>query len=141
MPRDVVSGRSWLKGGAALAGSSITQVTFSSSALAQSGEEVIPWLDQPPPDTVDTVQSWENLDSWFTPSDRFFNVNHYGQPTSLDESGWQVEIGGRVARPYTLSLAEIRGRDSIACRICGSPYNFIGSRFDLRSRIADRSFG
>ena len=86
------------------------RIGFPSSALAQSGEEVLPWVDQPPPDVVDNVQIWERLDSWITPVDRFFNVNHYGQPASLDEATWRVQIAGRVSRPYSLSVADIRAR-------------------------------
>jgi DMSO/TMAO reductase YedYZ molybdopterin-dependent catalytic subunit len=86
------------------------QIGFPSASLAQAGEEVLPWLDQPPPDTVDNVQPWERLDTYITPAERFFNVNHYGQPTSLDESTWRLEIAGLVARPLSLTVADIRAR-------------------------------
>jgi DMSO/TMAO reductase YedYZ molybdopterin-dependent catalytic subunit len=68
-----------------------------------SDEEVIPWLDQPAenpvPDNVGNLLEWEALDSWLTPTDNFFFVNHYGQPDGLDEATWRVSIGGLVARP------------------------------------------
>ncbi len=115
MKQESVSRRSWLKGGAGLAGAGTMRVAFPSSVLAQSGEEIIPWLDQPPPplpsDVTDNLQPWENLDSWITPADRFFNVNHYGQPDSLDEANWRLDIAGLVARPQSLSVADIRTRE------------------------------
>jgi hypothetical protein len=76
-----ISRRSLLKGGgAAFTGLNMLRVAFPASALAQSGEEILPWLDQLPPpapsDVTDNLQPWERLDSWITPADRFFNVNH-----------------------------------------------------------------
>ena len=53
---------------------------------------------------------WEELDSFRTPTDNFFFVNHYGQPTDLDEATWHVGIGGLVHRPLSLSLADIKAR-------------------------------
>src|SRR5437899_877217 len=103
MKKEPISRRALLKGGAGVAGANVVGIALPSSAFAQSGEEVLPWLDQPPPplpsDATDNLQAWENLDSWITPVDRFFNVNHYGQPTSLDESSWRLEIAGLVSRP------------------------------------------
>lgn len=54
------------------------------------------------------MQPWEKLDSWFTPANRFFNVNHYGQPQTLDETNWQVDLGGSFARPQSLTIADIK---------------------------------
>jgi len=90
-------------------------VTAPAPTFAQPGEEVIPWLDQPPPpppsEANDNLQVWERLDSWLTPADRFFNVNHYGQPDALDESTWRVGLTGLVARPQTLTLADLKARE------------------------------
>jgi DMSO/TMAO reductase YedYZ molybdopterin-dependent catalytic subunit len=83
-------------------------------AMAQPGEEVIPWVDQPAenpvPDNVGNLLVWEALDSWLTPADNFFFVNHYGQPNGLDEAMWRVDIGGLVARPQSLTLAYLKTR-------------------------------
>ena len=83
-----ISRRSLLKGGgAAFGGMTMLRVTVPTVAFGRSDKEVIPWFDQPPPDVTDNLQPREKLiSSWITPMDRFFNVNHYGQPTSLDES-------------------------------------------------------
>src|SRR3954469_19335541 len=111
MQHEPISRRSLLKVGAGAASANMMRIAFPSSALAQSGEEVLPWLDQPPPDVTDNVQPWERLDSWITPIDRFFNVNHYGQPTSLDESAWRVGITGLIARPQSLTRADLKARE------------------------------
>jgi DMSO/TMAO reductase YedYZ molybdopterin-dependent catalytic subunit len=83
-------------------------------AMAHPGEEVIPWVDQPAenpvPDNVGNLLVWEALDSWLTPADNFFFVNHYGQPNGLDEAMWRVDIGGLVARPQSLTLAYLKTR-------------------------------
>ena len=116
MKQTVISRRAMLKGGsAAVTGLTMMQVTARMPALGQTGEEVVPWLDQPPPpaasDATDNLQPWERLDSWLTPKERFFNVNHYGQPTSLDEFSWRVGITGLVARPQSLSLRDLKARE------------------------------
>src|SRR5438128_1522924 len=113
MNRVDISRRSLLKGGgAAVAGMSVLQVAGLPAAFDHADGEVIPWLDQPPPDIADTLHPWEKLvDSWITPLDRFFNVNHFGQPTSLDESTWRVVVAGLLARPQSLTITDLRARE------------------------------
>jgi DMSO/TMAO reductase YedYZ molybdopterin-dependent catalytic subunit len=111
-----ISRRTLLRsGGTAFAGLTMLRVTAPPQAFGQPGEEIIPWVDQPPPpapsDATDNLQVWERLDSWLTPTDRFFNVNHYGQPGSLDESTWRVGIAGLVARPQSLTIADLKARE------------------------------
>jgi DMSO/TMAO reductase YedYZ molybdopterin-dependent catalytic subunit len=109
-----ISRRGLLKGGA-LTGLSMVSVAFPVSAFGQTDGDVIPWVDQPPPpppsEVNDNLQVWESLDSWVTPTNRLFNVNHYGQPTMLEESTWRVDVGGLVARPQSLTLADIKARE------------------------------
>ncbi|WP_211871948.1 sulfite oxidase [Neoroseomonas terrae] len=84
-------------------------------AQAQEGARVIPWTDQPPPvppplaSVARNLTSWENLDSWITPTDRFFEVGHYGWP-EIDPASWQLAIEGHVDAPDRLSLAELKAR-------------------------------
>ena len=121
MSKQEVSRRTLLKdAGTALAGLTVLQVAGpaqafpqdgqgrngepdASLALQQVGDEVIPWLDQPAPNpipaNVGNLLKWEELDSWRTPTDNFFFVNHYGQPDGLDEATWRVGIAGLVRRP------------------------------------------
>ena len=106
MKQKHVSRRTMLKGGgAALAGLTVMQVagpahafpgqpgqdeqiawdddqSDSPEALRHPGGQVIPWLDQPPPNPVPQITGnllqWEALDSFLTPADKFFYVQHYG---------------------------------------------------------------
>ena len=132
MSKQEVSRRTLLKdAGTALAGLTVLQVAGpaqafpqdgqgrsgepdASLALQQVGVEVIPWLDQPAPNpipaNVGNLLVWEQLDSFRTPTDNFFFVNHYGQPTDLDEATWHVGIGGLVRRPLSLSLTDVKAR-------------------------------
>ena len=133
-----VSRRTVLKGGgAALAGLTVLRVggpahAFPGQSAEQErmawdddesdsaqhfvlpGGEVIPWLDQPPPNPVPEITGnllqWETLDSFLIPPDDFFYVKHYGQPDGLDEATWRVGIGGLVAHPQSLALADLKAR-------------------------------
>jgi DMSO/TMAO reductase YedYZ molybdopterin-dependent catalytic subunit len=126
-PREpqAVSRRTLLKGGAALAGLTVLRVAGPAhageedppdpaQALGQPGEVVLPWLDQPAPNPVPNILGnqleWEALDSWLTPADDFFFVQHYGQPDGLNEATWRVDIAGLVARPRSLTLADLKAR-------------------------------
>ena len=63
------------KGTAALSGLTVLQVAGPSRAFALAGDEVIPWVDQPPPSpfpTVGNLLKWEGLDSRLTPVYDFF---------------------------------------------------------------------
>jgi len=83
------------------------------AAASQPGEEVLPWLDQPPPtaapDVVGTQLVWEQLDAWKTPNDRFFTVQHYNKP-AIDAQGWKLKVDGLVRTPLSLSFADLRAR-------------------------------
>ena len=114
--RRTFSRRTMLKGGgAALAGLTELQIAGPSHLLGQTTGDVIPWLDQPPanpvPAIVGNLLRWENLDTRLTPTQNFFFVNHYGIPTGLNDANWRVDIGGLVARPRTLTMADLRARE------------------------------
>jgi DMSO/TMAO reductase YedYZ molybdopterin-dependent catalytic subunit len=77
----------------------------------QSGEVVIPWLDQPEENQWASVVSnqleWEALDSWITPPDQFFSVSRYGNP-EIEVDNWLLEITGLVEHPMTLTMADLQ---------------------------------
>lgn len=115
MKNHVISRRALLKGGAALAGVTMTQVAGPTRLFGQGGEQTLSWLDQPPPNPVPNITGnllkWEELNSRLTPAHNFFFVAHYGVPTGLDDSTWRVELGGLVARPQSLTLEDLKARD------------------------------
>lgn len=104
--------RNLLKGSGAAAGLTVMHVAGPMRAFGQTGEVVIPWLDQPDPlpagAPTGILLKWEEI-SRFTPNDKFFFVQHYNRPT-LSEVTWRLEIGGLVERPQSLALADLRGR-------------------------------
>ena len=111
-----ISRRTLLKrGGAAFAGLTVRRVAGPQHLLGQPGAEVIPWLDQPPanpvPNIVGNLLRWESLDSRLTPANNFFTVAHYGIPDSLNDTTWRVDIAGLVARPRSLTLADLKARN------------------------------
>jgi DMSO/TMAO reductase YedYZ molybdopterin-dependent catalytic subunit len=109
--------RTVLKGGVAAGLSGLTVLSVAGPAQAFPGHAgngvVIPWLDQPAPipppfaDTVGNLLRWESLDSRLIPNDEFFHVRHYDLPR-LSGVDWRLRIHGLVARPLTLSLAQLK---------------------------------
>jgi DMSO/TMAO reductase YedYZ molybdopterin-dependent catalytic subunit len=75
------------------------------------GEQVLPFTDQPtaPPRDGFNLLKWEELDSWITPTPKFFRVSHYNEP-QIAEAGWKVEITGLVEQPGAYTLAELKSR-------------------------------
>ena len=112
--RDMARRELMRRGGAALAGLALLQSHLLARAFpARPGEEVIPWLDQPPPNpsggVVENLPRWEELGSWLTPNDKFFRVAHYNKPV-IDEKAWALEITGLVKQPKSLTLPALKAR-------------------------------
>jgi hypothetical protein len=63
-----ISRRGLLKGGGALAGLTVTQVTGPTKLFGQAGEQVLPWLDQPAPSpspsNFGNNLKWEEVNCW-----------------------------------------------------------------------------
>ncbi|MBL8179415.1 MAG: molybdopterin-dependent oxidoreductase, partial [Bryobacterales bacterium] len=78
-------------------------------AMAEEGEQMIPFLDSRPFNAERPTLQWDELTSWMTPADRRFRVGHYGFP-DVDVAAWKLEVSGLVSRPLTLSLDELRKR-------------------------------
>ncbi|RIK44300.1 MAG: sulfite oxidase [Chloroflexi bacterium] len=114
MNRLEMSRRTLLKqGGAVLTGWALlntVQVGAAPAVLAQTGVEVLPWLDQPAenpvPEVIANQLIWEELDSWVTPNDQFFSIAHYNRP-EIDAANWHLEITGRVEQPLSLTLDDL----------------------------------
>ena len=101
-----------IQSGAALTGLALLPVSLKSQIFpTRSGEEVIPFLDQPPAPSRPgrSLLNWEKLDSWITPNENFFRVSHYDKPV-LNARTWKLEITGLVKYPKSLTLGELKAR-------------------------------
>ena len=113
MDEHEITRRAVLQGGAALAGLAVLGTSMAAfAAPVAAGEEVLPWLDQPPPFPFSPAPAaqqlvWEELGSQITPDEKFFTVAHHGMQI-IREPGWRLDINGLVGRPLSLSLADIR---------------------------------
>jgi DMSO/TMAO reductase YedYZ molybdopterin-dependent catalytic subunit len=62
----------------------------------------------PPAQTViKNLTSWEKLDTWITPNDKFFSIGHYEWP-QIDAAKWKLDVIGDVAKPLDLSLEYLK---------------------------------
>lgn len=84
--------------------------------LAQ-GEEVVPFTDvpetfnpRPKTDGANYFQDTRNITNFYSPTDQFYVVQHYGQP-ELDNDNYRLKITGMVDNPMDLSLRDIVNRD------------------------------
>ena len=86
-----------------------------SAASAQPGEQLVPWVDQPPPvpppaqAVIKNLTPWESLDSWITPNDKFFGIGHYERPV-IDAAAWRLDVAGRVNAPLNWTLNDLKAR-------------------------------
>jgi DMSO/TMAO reductase YedYZ molybdopterin-dependent catalytic subunit len=106
-----------MQGSTALAGLALLHSPRLAHAFpSRLGEEVIPWMDKPPPHprphAVSNLPKWEELDAWITPNAKFFRIAHYQGPLgpAIDAGQWQLEITGLVQRPLTLTLSQLKAR-------------------------------
>ena len=114
------SRRDVLKTGLTSAAAGMTAMALPGSVFpaGRDDEELVPFLDTPrtPPNRLD----WENLDTWLTPQDQVFNVQHYGIP-EFEPKDFRLEITGMVERPRTFTMEDLRalpGRDQLMTLEC-----------------------
>ncbi|MDA0681506.1 MAG: molybdopterin-dependent oxidoreductase [Proteobacteria bacterium] len=112
------SRREVLKSGLALGGLAATagMPFWSKLALAQ-GEELVPFTDVPetfsaPPVTAGGFHFLDTryIDSFYTPNDDFYIVQHYNQP-EIAADDYRLRITGLVDRTLELTLAALKNRD------------------------------
>ncbi len=110
--------RTILKSGIALGGAAATagMPFWSKLALAQ-GEELVPFTDMPENYTVPPVTpggfhylDTRGIDSFYTPNDDFYIVQHYGQP-EIPDAEYRLNITGLVDRPIEFTLDELKSQE------------------------------
>jgi DMSO/TMAO reductase YedYZ molybdopterin-dependent catalytic subunit len=121
-------------GGAAFCASGLQWAAWAAS-MAASDEELVPFLDMPR--TGANSLDWETLDSWLTPQEQVFSVQHYDVP-EFDLKDFRLEITGLVAKPRTLTMAAIRAlptKDQLMTLECsgnGSSKGFMNAVYNSR---------
>jgi succinate dehydrogenase/fumarate reductase flavoprotein subunit len=76
--------------------------TFSQEA---NEGQLVPFLDEPR--TTPNRLDWEALDTWLTPQDQVFSVQHYGVP-KFDYDAFRLEIGGMVKSPKQFTVEQLK---------------------------------
>jgi len=91
---------------------------WSQLALAQ-GEEIVPFTDVPatfavPPVVPGSVHYLDTreIESFYTPNDEFYIVQHYDQP-SIADADLQLSITGLVDHPMRLTMSDIKARPKV----------------------------
>lgn len=114
------SRRQVLKNGLAFGGIAATagMPFWSEIALAQ-GEELVPFSDVPegfvaPPVAPGAIHFLDTrlIDSFYTPNEDFYIVQHYNQPV-IDDGEYRLRITGMVDRPLSLSLEDLKRRPRV----------------------------
>lgn len=116
----VTDRREVLKSGVALGGLAATagMPFWSKLALAQ-GETLVPFADVPEdyvvaPKAAGAVHfvDTRHIDSFYTPNDEFYLVQHYGQPeVSMDD--YKLRLTGLVDRTLEFTLDELKSMDKV----------------------------
>ncbi len=131
------SRREAIKHSAATAAGLWAWLSHCSSCLSQEASEgeLVPFVDEPK--TPENRLDWETLDSWLTPQDQVFSVQHYGTP-EFDYKDFKLEIGGLVKRPKTFTMDELRALPktdtlmTLECSGNGSNKGFMNAVYNSR---------
>ena len=134
-PAGNVSRRTAIKTGITAAGAAAISLPSRAFPAESADEELTPFLDMPRtgPNRLD----WETLDSWLTPQDQVFNVQHYGMP-EIDEKNFKLEIDGLVKKPVVFTPAQLRDLPSkeqymtLECSGNGASKGFINAIYNSK---------
>ena len=97
--------------------------------------ELVPFLDEPR--TAPNRLDWEALDTWLTPQDQVFSVQHYDIP-KFDYQKFRLDIGGMVKHPKQLSIDDIKAMPkaevemTLECSGNGSNAGFMNAIYNSR---------
>ncbi len=109
--------RTALKTGVALGGMAATAtMPFWSQLAMGASEELVPFSDMPEGYTVPPVApggihylDTSKIDSFYTPNDDFYIIQHYNQPQVAD-ADFRLKISGLINNPFEVSLADLKSR-------------------------------
>ena len=126
-------------GVAALSVWAMARLPASALGLAEPGadEELVPFLDPQPTPVGRPMVKWDEATDWVTPTEKVFDVSHYGKP-KVDLANWKLEVNGLVDKPTSLTLEQIRARPrkeivaTLECSGNGSNPSFMGAIGNVR---------
>lgn len=129
------SRRAALKAGTAAAAFAVAHMSMPGFVFPGEGqdEELVPFLDMPrtPPHLLD----WETLDSWITPADQIFSVQHYAIP-DVDTGMFKLEFTGLIDTPKTFTLDQLKALPkkeqlmTLECSGNGASKGFMGAIYN-----------
>jgi DMSO/TMAO reductase YedYZ molybdopterin-dependent catalytic subunit len=104
----------------------LTAATLATLGLPESmlpavlqGETPVPFTDIPAnmnfnvdPNSPNRFLDIRTIDAQPTPRDKFFAIQHHGQP-EVDAATYKLKVGGTVGKPMELTLDDIRKRPSV----------------------------
>jgi DMSO/TMAO reductase YedYZ molybdopterin-dependent catalytic subunit len=112
--------REFLKNGVALGGAAATTgLSFWSQLALGANEELVPFADVPegfavPPVAAGAIHYLDTraIDTFYTPNDDFYIIQHYNQP-QIAEADYRLRVTGLVDRELTLTLADLKRRRKV----------------------------
>ncbi len=112
--------RDFLKSGLALGGIAATaHLPFWSELALAQGEQLVPFTDVPanfavPPVVPGSVHYLDTreIETFYTPNDDFYIVQHYDQP-AIAENDLRLAITGLIDNPMQLTMSDIKARPKI----------------------------
>lgn len=111
--------RKVLKSAIALGMAAAGSMPFYARLALGASEELVPFTDMPegfvaPPVAPGAVHFLDTrgINTFYTPNDDFYIVQHYNQP-ELSANAHQLTITGLIDKPISLSMAQIRARPKI----------------------------
>ncbi|MBT5483203.1 MAG: sulfite oxidase [Gammaproteobacteria bacterium] len=107
--------RKALKTGVAMGGLAATaSMPFWSTLALGASEELVQFTDMPEGYTVPPVApggihylDTSKIDSFYTPNDDFYIIQHYNQP-QVAESAYRLNVTGLVNKPLEFTLADLK---------------------------------
>ena len=109
--------RTLLKNGVAVGGYAATAgMPFWSEIALGQGEQVVPFTDMPDGYTVPPKQAGgihyhdtSKIDSFYTPNENFYVIQHYNQP-DIANNNFRLNVTGLVNNILSLSLDDLKSR-------------------------------
>lgn len=117
--REALTRRRMLQGSVALSTLAAGNLPFWAQLALGAEEELVPFTDMPdgfaaPPVTPGAIHYLDTrgIDSFYTPNDDFYIIQHYNQP-ELAAADYKLRITGLVERPLEFTLAQLQARPRV----------------------------